>query len=122
MAKCDEGYLCEVCGQDVAAVVDSDLYLRYILGELPLERLHLSPERHIRCNPALAQYIVAPGFALVSCPGAFAKAELDPQYVIEEELRVTRGWNRLQAVPTLGLTIAEYPLAITPEPESTSPT
>ncbi len=122
MAKCDEGYRCEVCNQDVAAVVDSDLYLRYILGEVPLEVMHLSPERHIRCNPALAQYIVAPDFAPVSCPGPFAKADLDLQYVIEEELRVTRGWHRLQAVPTLGLTIAEYPLAITPEPENPTPT
>ena len=48
MAKCDEGYLCDVCGEDVAAIVDSDLYLRYILGEVgPLELPKLR-ERHIR--------------------------------------------------------------------------
>src|SRR5207253_5771351 len=55
--KCDEGYVCEVCGRDVEPITDSDLYLRYVLGEVPLERLHLQRERHIRCNPALAQYI-----------------------------------------------------------------
>ena len=37
MARCDEGYRCEVCGKDVEAVTDSDLYLRYILGEVPLD-------------------------------------------------------------------------------------
>jgi hypothetical protein len=35
--------------------------------------------------------------------------------VTEEERRVTRGWRRLQAIPTLGLAIPEYPLAVTPE-------
>src|SRR6266699_3656280 len=110
MAKCDEGYRCEVCGRDVEAIVESDLYLRYVLGEVPLERLHLSRERHIRCNPALAQYIVDPAFEPVSCPGVFDKSGLDPAFVTEEERRVTRGWRRLQAIPTLGLSIAEYPL------------
>ena len=58
MAKCDEGYLCEVCGKDVANLTESDLYLRYVIGMLDPEVLHTSPERHIRCNPALAQFIV----------------------------------------------------------------
>lgn len=115
MARCDEGYRCAVCGRDVEAVVDSDLYLRYVLGEVPLERLHLQPERHVRCNPALAQYITDAGFEPAGCPGPFDKAGLDPAFVADEECRVTRGWRRLQAVPTLGLTIPEYPLAITPE-------
>ena len=53
MAKCDEGYRCEVCGRDVEVIAESDLYLRYVLGEVPLERLHRLPERHIRCNAAL---------------------------------------------------------------------
>jgi hypothetical protein len=117
MARCDEGYRCEVCGRDVEAITDSDLYLRYVLGEVPLERLHLSPERHIRCNPALAQYIVDPGFESVSCDGPFGKAGFDPGFVRGEEARVTRGWRRLQAIPRLGLTIAEYPLTVTPETE-----
>jgi hypothetical protein len=116
MARCDEGYRCEVCGRDVEAVTDSDLYLRYVLGEVPLEELHLQRERHIRCNPALAQFIVDPNFAPVACEGAFGKANLDAPFVEEEEKRVTRAWRRLQAIPTLGLTLAEYPLAITPDP------
>ena len=115
MAKCDEGYRCEVCGRDVEVVTESDLYLRYVLGEVPLEQLHLLPERHIRCNPAVAQYVTDPGFEPVICEGSFAKANLDPAFVAAEEERVTRGWRRLQAIPTLGLSIAEYPLAITPE-------
>lgn len=117
MARCDEGYRCDVCGSDVEAIPDSDLYLRYVLGELPLERLHVSPERHVRCNPALAQYIVDPAFEPVLYEGPFDKRLLDAGFVAAEEARVTRGWRRLRALPTLGLTIAEYPLAITPEDE-----
>jgi hypothetical protein len=104
-----------VCGRDVEAVTDSDLYLRFVLGEVPLEVLHTQPERHLRCNPALAQFITDPAFPPVPCPGPFDKATLDPHYVDEEERRVTRGWRRLQAIPTLGLAIPEYPLAVTPE-------
>ncbi len=115
MARCDEGYRCEVCGRDVDAVTDSDLYLRYVLGEVPLEQLHRLPERHLRCNPALAQFVADPAFEPVPCPGPFDKATLDPAFVTEEEHRVTRGWRRLQAIPTLGLAIPEYPLTVTPE-------
>jgi hypothetical protein len=109
--KCDEGYACEVCGRDVESIVDSDLYLRYVLGEVPLERLHVQRERHIRCNPSLAQFILDECFEPVACKGPFAKAELDSEYVAEQERNVTRAWRRLQEIPTLGLTIAEYPLA-----------
>jgi hypothetical protein len=115
MAKCDEGYVCEVCGRDVEAVTESDLYLRYVLGEVPMEFLHRLPERHLGCNPALAQYIVDPAFPPVRCDGPFAKAGLDPEYMRVEEDRVTRAWRRLQAIPTLGLTVPEYPLAVTPD-------
>ena len=120
MAKCDEGYRCEVCGRDVESITDSDLYLRYVLGEVPLELLHRLPERHIRCNPALAQFIADPAFAPVACDGPFAKTELDPQFVHDEEQRVTRAWRRLQAIPTLGLTVPEYPLSVTPDSETSS--
>ena len=110
MARCEQGYLCEVCGGEVGEITDSDLYLRYVLGEVPAEMLHRLRERHIRCNPAVAQFIVDPGFAPVRCEGAFAKEGLDPAYVAEQEARVTRGWRRLQELPSLGLTILEYPL------------
>jgi hypothetical protein len=94
----------------VEAITDSDLYLRYVLGEVPPEQLHLLRERHIRCNPSLAQFIVDSGFAPVRADGPFAKEQLDREYVAEQEARVTRGWRRLQEVPTLGVAITEYPL------------
>jgi hypothetical protein len=110
MARCEQGYLCEVCGGDVEAITESDLYLRYVLGEVRPEHLHQLPERHIRCNPAVAQYITDPAFPPVRCEGLFAKDQLDPAYVAEEETRVTRGWKRLQELSALGLPILEYPL------------
>ena len=110
MAKCEQGYLCDVCGSDVEAMTDSDLYLRYILGEVRPEELHVSRERHIRCNPVLAQFIVDPSFQPVTCPGAFAKEFLDPNSVAEQEERVTRAWRRLQEVATLQIPISDYPL------------
>ena len=114
MAKCDQGYPCEVCGADVENVLVSDLYLRYTLGEVPLERLHLQRERHIACNPALAQYIVDARFPPIPCDGFFDKRLLDAAYVRAEEERVSRAWRRLQAIPKLGLAIPEYPFSVTP--------
>jgi hypothetical protein len=111
MAVCELGYLCEVCGQDVADIRVSDLYLRYVLGEVDPETLHVCPERHIRCNPTLAQFIVAEGFEPVVVEGLFGKADLDPEFVREEEARVTRGYRRLGEIfATEGLPITEYPL------------
>ena len=110
MTRCEQGYRCDVCGQDVEEMVDSDLYLRYVLGEVPPELLLDMQERHIRCNPTTAQFIVDPAFELVRCDGAFAKQHLDPGWVAEQEVRVTRAWRRLQELPKLGLTIEEYPL------------
>ncbi len=110
MAVCDQGYLCDVCGSEVETIDESDLYLRYVLGEVDPETLHDSPERHLRCNPTLAQFIVAGGFEAVVVEGYFAKGQLDPEFVAEEEARVTRGYLRLKELPALGLTIIEYPL------------
>lgn len=115
MAKCDEGYRCEVCGHDVEVITESDLYLRFVLGEVPLEMIHVAAERHIHCNPALAQYVVDPAFPPVVCEGPFGKDQMDAVYVRAEEERVTRAWRRLQAIPTMGLSVAEYPLSVTPE-------
>src|SRR5260370_40091401 len=110
MTRCEQGYLCDVCGLDVAEITDSDLYLRYVLGEVPPETLHHTPERHIRCNPSLAQFIVDAAFDPVRCDGPFAKENLDSAYVAEQEARVTRGWRRLQELPRSRLPIVEYPL------------
>ena len=110
MARCDEGYLCDVCGGDVEGIPVSDLYLRYVLGEVnPLE-LPTKRERHIRCNPTVAQYIVDPNFPPIVCEGFFAKQSLDPSFVAAEETRITRAWRRLQEIPRLGIPLTEYPL------------
>ena len=75
------------------------------------ELFMLQRERHLRCNPTTAQFIVDPNFPPVTCTGAFAKDKLDPKYVADEEARITRGWRRLQEIPALHLaTIQEYPL------------
>ena len=110
MAKCDEGYLCEVCGGDVAKLTDSDLYLRYIVGMLDPEVLHTTPERHIHCNLELAQYIVAKDFEPVICDGPFDKRSLDEEFVSNREGLVTRGWRRLNEVAGQETPIIEYPL------------
>ena len=111
MAVCEQGYLCEVCGRDVADITESDLYLRYVLGEVDPETLHVSPERHLRCNPTLAQFIVAEGFEPVVVEGVFGKAQLDAEFVREEEARVTRGYLRLREIFGMeGLPLTEYPL------------
>ena len=110
MAKCEQGYLCDVCGRDVEEVTDSDLYLRYVMGHVRPDQLHRTPERHIRCNPTVAQFIVDPGFVPVCVDGPFAKQQLDPAYVREQELLVTRAWRRLQEIPTLSIHIIDYPL------------
>ena len=111
MAKCDEGYLCAVCGGDVENIADSDLYLRYVIGAIDPELLHAQPEKHIRCNPTLAQFIVADDFEAVVVEDDFAKSNLDPDHVRERESLVTRGWNRLKELKDLGeVSILEFPL------------
>jgi len=112
MAKCDTGYLCEVCGQDVADISDSDLYLRYVIGEIDARELMASPERHLRCNPTQAQFIVDAAFPTVEVDGPFAKRELSPEDVARREQLVTRGWHRLQELHQLPArpAINEYPL------------
>ena len=111
MAKCEEGYLCDVCGQDVAELCDSDLYLRYVIGLLDPEVLHTTKERHIRCNPALAQYIVDDDFQPpVAVEGAFDKRTLDPAFAHEQEVLVTRGYRRLRELMGLELPLLDYPL------------
>ena len=110
MAKCDEGYRCDVCGGDVEEITDSDLYLRYVIGLVDPETLHTTPERHIGCNPSLAQFIVDPEFSPVSCDGDFDKRLLDRPFVAEREKLVTRGWRRLKELAGSNLPIQEYPL------------
>lgn len=110
MAKCDEGYLCDVCGLDVAELVESDLYLRYVIGLLDPEVLHTTKERHLKCDPVLAQYIVDERFPAVSVDGAFDKRLLDAAFVREQESLITRGYRRLYEIGREGQAIIDYPL------------
>lgn len=111
MAGCERGYICAVCGDEVEEIHESDLYLRYVLGEVKVEQLDRLPERHIRCDPALAQFIVAEGFSpVVVEDGPFSKAGLDPQFVADEERRVTRGFLRLQELSSRDVSIWDYPI------------
>ena len=110
MARCERGYLCDVCGDEVAEMGDSDLYLSYITGQIDSRSLLARPERHIRCNPVQAQFIVDEQFPEVIVTGPFAKSSLDPAYVAGQQDLFTRGWRRLQEVASLGIPISEYPL------------
>ena len=113
MAKCDEGYRCDVCGEDVTSIVDSDLYLRFVIGELDPEVLHTTAERHIRCNPVIAQFIEHDDFEPVTVEGAFARQNLDPQYQCVRTDLVSRGYRRLlEIAATEGdRDVTTYPLA-----------
>lgn len=115
MAQCDEGYLCDVCHEEVEEIVDSDLYLTFVLGLVKFEQLTQSPERHIRCNPVQAQFIVHPEFEPVEVDGLFDKRTLDPEFVAKQEDLVTRGWLRLREVIGKGLPVTEYPLSFCSE-------
>jgi hypothetical protein len=114
MAKCEEGYLCDVCGEDVEDITDSDLYLRYVVGMIDPETLHTTPERHIRCNPALAQFVNHQDFPPIVAEGDFDKKHLDPSFVQQRELLITKGWLRLRELFKLlqneEVSVLDYPL------------
>ncbi|MDG2382964.1 MAG: hypothetical protein P8N76_14945 [Pirellulaceae bacterium] len=110
MAKCDEGYLCDVCGDDVSQVTDSQLYLLFVIGDIDPELLHTSQERHLRCNPILAQFIVDAEFPSIFVEGDFDKRQLDPAFVEQREQLVSRGWRRLREISGQELAIIDYPL------------
>jgi hypothetical protein len=112
MAKCDKGYLCSVCGEPVEKITESELYLKYVIGMIDPESLHVSVERHLHCNPALAQFITDERFQQTDCPSKFGKGQLDPDFVQEREVLVTRGWQRLYELANRkeSISILEYPL------------
>lgn len=95
MAMCEQGYGCDVCRQDVPTISQSDLYLRFVIGELDPEVLHTAAERHIRCNPVLAQFIEHPCFEPVRVTGPFDRRELDADFVRARATLVSRGFARL---------------------------
>jgi len=111
MAKCDQGYLCQICGEEVKTISQSSLYLRYVIGQIPSEVLHTHPERHIRCDAEIAQFIVDENFEPVLVDGGFDKRLLDPEDIREHEQLVTRGWHRLrELVKQRPSRITDYPL------------
>ena len=112
MAKCDEGYLCDVCGDEVTSIVESDLYLRYVIGQLDAERLHVSPERHLKCNPTLTQYITDPRLDPIEAEGDFDRRKLDETYVKQQTELVSRGYRRLWEISgsESPISLLDYPI------------
>ncbi|MCA9139285.1 MAG: hypothetical protein KDB00_21070, partial [Planctomycetales bacterium] len=110
--KCDEGYRCDVCGDDVTSIVDSDLYLRYVIGQLDPETLHTTSERHIRCNPVLAQFIIDDRFEPVIVSGEMSADNLDADFVRQRQDLVSRGYRRLHEIAAWSgdRDITRYPL------------
>jgi hypothetical protein len=112
MARCDEGYLCAVCGQEVQRLVDSSLYLQYVIGWVSTDQLQTTPDVHLRCNPGLAQFIVAEEFdPPVMGAGEFDRRVLDPNFVAQRTELITRGYLRLRQLQRhRELPIDQYPL------------
>jgi len=112
VSNCDEGYNCDRCGEYVGNIRESELYLRYVLGVVPLAELPREPERHIRCAPEFAQFIVDSEFAAVVCadPEA-AKQELPPDVRARQERVFTLAWRRLQELAEAGAPVDSYPLS-----------
>ena len=115
MARCDQGYLCRVCGEEVEHITDSQLYLSYVIGEVDPETLHASPECHLRCAPAFSQFISDNRFEeFEELDGPFSKSHLDQEFVDARTALVSRGYDRLwviRAERRKPLTVVEYPLA-----------
>ena len=113
MANCDEGYNCDRCGEYVENVKISELYLRYVIGAVPTDELVREPERHIRCSPEFAQYIIDKRFEPVVCDDpAVDKRRLPDDVRLRQERLFTRAWQRLQEVATNGVPVSEYPLSM----------
>jgi hypothetical protein len=111
MSNCDEGYNCDRCGAYVENVQESELYLRYVLGAVPMDELPREPERHIRCAPEFAQFIVDDAFEPVACNDpALDKRNLPRDVRRRQEELFTAAWRRLQEVREQGVPVDLYPL------------
>lgn len=112
MAKCDEGYLCEVCDQAVEKLSDSGLYLQYVIGWIDPETLHTRRECHLRCLPVLAQFVDHDRFEAVIVDGEFDRRRMDPDFAAQRSELVSRGYRRLLELQKQrrNLTVHEYPL------------
>lgn len=91
---------------------ESDLYLRFVIGEIASKQLLAAPERHLRCNPVTAQFIEHHDFQPVVVEGDFDKRLFDDDYVSQRSALITRGWLRLQELAELAQTVPlpDYPL------------
>ena len=112
MAKCDEGYLCEVCGGPVEKLSDSALYLQYVIGWIDPETLHTRAECHLRCHPALAQFIDHEDFEPLSIEGDLDRRRLDKEFATARTHLISRGFQRLRELQSArrGIPVSEYPL------------
>lgn len=112
MAKCDEGYLCEVCGEAVESLSESALYLQYVIGWVDPETLHTLPECHLTCQPKLAQFVEHEEFPEVRVEGDFDRRFLDADFVAQRVDLISRGYQRLREVQRRrkGLSVSDYPL------------
>ena len=113
MAKCDQGYLCQVCGEEVDDIVESSLYLQYVIGWIDPETLHTRADSHLKCLPVLAQFIDDERFsAELDVPDEFKRQHLAPEFREARTELVTRGYRRLWELRALpdDLPVLEYPL------------
>ena len=112
MAPCEQGYVCDVCGEEVDSIRNSDLYLRFVTGQIDARELLTAQERHLRCSPVTAQFIETPEFEPVTLHGPCSKLRLDVNFVRRQSELMTRGWHRLQELAELSHAqpISEYPL------------
>jgi hypothetical protein len=113
MARCDEGYLCQVCREEVEEIFDSSLYLMLVLGWIDPETLHTTPECHLRCNSALAQFIDDSRFQPpVEHLGPGGRSELDSSFFAQRSALVTAGYQRLWEIFNLEdrPDLLDYPL------------
>ena len=106
--------MCSICGEEVEHLTDSQLYLRFVIGEIDPETLHASAECHLSCVPTFSQFIADERFESSSeIEGPFSKNQLDSAYVDERTKLVSRGYARLWAIREerrKPLTVVEYPL------------
>ena len=114
MARCDQGYLCQICGEEVKRLDQSLLYLRYVIGWITAEQLTQQPEAHLGCTPSVAQFIVAEDFVTPDLGAEpAAKCFLDPEFRQAREALLTAGYVRLSYLQKhrRQMPIAEYPLS-----------
>jgi hypothetical protein len=111
MAECDSGYRCRICGVPVDEIIESELYLRYVLCDVQIDQLADTPEAHVWCNGNLAQFIVDPAFDHpIKVDPEHDKSAMDDATRRLVESVVTRAWKRLQWLPESGLDVTRYPL------------